>query len=282
MAPWMNALKTQKDRRESSLSSPPGKAYTRFSYTMSLTLLEGPLQLYSTFLLQFLPFYKLENWRIVRMTCSGFLNESDLIWWQLFKANLDNFTPKETFDGSKNIAKRLRTKIHVGKARNSQASELPLTGAQMPPCLSSLCSHKQTDFLHVAGSVSPYIPTWTSFLGSSFRSPRERLWLAQLGQDTGLLTNQLWPGYVVMWECVISHRNYMDRGGIPAISGKWVYRFQKRVWSGPQNSNTCQFHHQEVEESGFMPRSVGLQSPHSFSFACGLSESLSTCAFGNK
>lgn len=33
----------------------------------------------------------------------------------------------------------------------------------------------------------------TLLLSFSFRNPRERLWLAQLGPDTCPLTNQLWP-----------------------------------------------------------------------------------------
>ena len=53
--------------------------------------------------------------------------------------------------------------------------------------------------------ASAYIPSWLSYtelvrrgltplLSFSFRNPRERLWLAQLGPDTRPLTNQLWPG----------------------------------------------------------------------------------------
>lgn len=134
---------------------------------------------------------------------------------------------KRTLDGSGNTTKCLRTKPCMGKARGSQASEQLEAVAQMPPGLflplSSLLS-LQTGFLHMAGSVSAYITTRLSssafahrglmpFLSFNLRNHRERLWLAQLGPDTCPLTNQLCPGGVVMWECVTSHRNRMDRVG---------------------------------------------------------------------
>lgn len=97
-----------------------------------------------------------------------------------------------------------------------------------------------------------------------------------LNQST--MTRQMWS--YEMWNFP---QNHMDKVEVWAVSRKGVCGSQKTVvWGRPQNSSPVQFHHQEVERSGFTPRSFGLQSPYWFSDAGCLSKAQNVYSFIRK
>lgn len=128
----------------------------------------------------------------------------------------------------------------------------------IPKCLSSTAFARRKE-------LSPFF---------SFRNPRERFWLAQFGPDTHPLTNQLWPrgcGQCEMWNFPQNHMERQRCGQSPESE----YPAPKRQW--------CRAGHKQqhspvpspvVKASGFMPRSLGLQSLYWFSDTCCLSEAL--------